>query len=52
MEHLMGSVFEHLQRALMIESNDGLNRRMHYPVGWDPYFNDYIIGVARTGPEG
>ena len=42
MEHLMDRVIEHLQRALSNETYDGLNQGMHFPVGWDPYFNDYM----------
>ena len=42
MEQLMDHVIEHLQSALRNETHDGLNRGMHFPVGWDPYFNDYM----------
>ena len=42
MEQLMDRVIERLQRALCNETYDGLNRGMHFPVDWDPYFNDYM----------
>lgn len=29
-----------LHRRLDAETEDALNRRMHFPVGWDPYFQD------------
>ena len=42
MERLMDRVIEHLQTAMVNESNDGLDHGMHFPVGWDPYFKDYM----------
>jgi DinB superfamily len=42
MERLMAHVIEHLQQSLIAESEEDLNRGMHFPVGWDPYFNDYM----------
>lgn len=31
---------DRLQARLDAESDDGLARRMHFPVGWDPFFRD------------
>jgi hypothetical protein len=42
MELLMDHVIEHLQTAARKETVDGLNRGMHFPTGWDPYFSDYM----------
>jgi DinB superfamily len=42
MERLMDFVIGRLQRSVMGASEDSLNRGMHFPVGWDPYFNDYM----------
>ena len=42
MERLMDFVIHRLQRSVMAASDDSLNRGMHFPVGWDPYFNDYM----------
>jgi hypothetical protein len=42
MERLMDRVTQHLQSSLANETDDCLNRGMHFPVGWDPYFNDFM----------
>jgi hypothetical protein len=42
MERLMDAVIGRLQRSALAASEDTLNRGMHFPVGWDPYFNDYM----------
>jgi hypothetical protein len=42
MEHLLDQVIASLQRSLVRASVDSLNRGMHFPVGWDPYFTDYM----------
>ena len=42
MERLMDVVIGRLQRSVMRASEDTLGRGMHFPVGWDPYFNDYM----------
>jgi hypothetical protein len=42
MERLMDVVIRRLQRSAMAASEDALNRGMHFPVGWDPYFHDYM----------
>lgn len=31
---------DRLERRLDVETDDGLARRMHFPVGWDPFFRD------------
>jgi hypothetical protein len=38
----MDFVIGRLQRSVMAASEDSLSRGMHFPVGWDPYFNDYM----------
>jgi hypothetical protein len=35
-------VIDALQRALAREDEDALDRGMHFPVRWDPYFRDYM----------
>ena len=42
MERLMDVVIGRLQRSVMAASEDSLNGGMHFPVGWDPYFLDYM----------
>lgn len=42
MERLMDHVVASLQRFLSYASEEGLGRGMHFPVGWDPYFTDYM----------
>jgi DinB superfamily len=42
MERLMDFVIGRLQRSVIAASEEGLDRGMHFPVGWDPYFNDYM----------
>jgi hypothetical protein len=42
MERLMDFVIGRLQRSVLAASEGSLNRGMHFPVGWDPYFNDYM----------
>lgn len=31
-----------LQRFVTNAGEDQLSRGMHFPTGWDPYFNDYM----------
>ena len=31
-----------LQRVVLSASEDSLNRGMHFPTGWDPYFLNYM----------
>ena len=31
-----------LQRSLRTQSEESLARGMHFPVGWDPYFTDFM----------
>jgi DinB superfamily len=38
MDHVVAS----LQRSLSRASEKTLDRGMHFPVGWDPYFTDYM----------
>ena len=42
MERLLDFVIGRLQRSVIAASEDSLNRGMHFPTGWDPYFNDYM----------
>ena len=42
MERLMDTVIGRLQRSVMATSESSLNRGMHFPTGWDPYFDDYM----------
>ena len=42
MDRLMSWVIDGLQSALRGESEAALGRGMHFPVGWDPYFTDYM----------
>lgn len=42
MERLMDLVVSDLQQSLKAQSERALDRGMHFPVGWDPYFKDYM----------
>jgi hypothetical protein len=42
MERLMDVVIGRLQRSVLSASEASLDRGMHFPAGWDPYFNDYM----------
>ncbi len=42
MEGVMDSVTDGLIRTLDRASEKQLGRGMHFPVGWDPYFRDYM----------
>jgi hypothetical protein len=42
MERLMDRVLSSLQASLRGESETALDRGMHFPIGWDPYFRDYM----------
>lgn len=42
MEGLMDRVTASLVRTLERSSEQQLARGMHFPVGWDPYFRDYM----------
>jgi hypothetical protein len=42
MESLMDFVIGRLQRSVIGANEDSLNRVMHFPVGCDPFFNDYM----------
>jgi hypothetical protein len=42
MDRLMDSVIHSLQASLAAESETALQRGMHFPQGWDPYFKDFM----------
>lgn len=42
METVMDRVTESLVRTLEGASDEQLARGMHFPVGWDPYFRDFM----------
>jgi hypothetical protein len=42
MERVMDHVTERLASTLHRASDKQLARGMHFPVGWDPYFRDYM----------
>ena len=42
MGRLMDLVVRRLQRFVTDASEDALDRGMHFPVGWDPYFRDFM----------
>jgi len=42
MQRLMDRVITDLQRTLRAQSRESLARGMHFPVGWDPYFRDFM----------
>jgi hypothetical protein len=42
MERTMDRVIVALQGSLRRQSATTLARGMHFPVGWDPYFHDYM----------
>jgi hypothetical protein len=44
---------DRLHRRLDAESNEGLARRMHFPVGWDPFFRHTMTleDVYRYGAQ-
>ena len=37
---LLNRTVERLHRRLDAETDESLGRRMHFPVGWDPFFGD------------
>ena len=42
MERLMDRVLDSLQASLRKAGDESLDRGMHFPVGWDPYFKDLM----------
>ena len=48
MERLMDHVVASLQRSLSRAREESLDRGMHFPVGWDPYFTDYMTVKRST----
>lgn len=53
MDRLMGRVIASLQASLAAESEAALQRGMHFPEGWDPYFNDFmtLLDVYRYATQ-
>jgi hypothetical protein len=43
MERMMDRVLGSLQRSIRAQPERELDRGMHFPVGWDPYFTDYML---------
>ena len=42
MERLMDTITAQLQGSLRTKPEQSLARGMHFPVGWDPYFTDFM----------
>jgi DinB superfamily len=42
MERLMDRVLSSLEASLRAQPERALERGMHFPVDWDPYFKDYM----------
>ena len=42
MVRLMDRVLDTLEGSLRAQPDRALDRGMHFPVGWDPYFKDYM----------
>jgi hypothetical protein len=42
MERMMRRVVRHLHRSLDRSTEHELELGMHFPVGWDPYFRDFM----------
>jgi hypothetical protein len=42
MARLMDRVLTSLQASLRAQPRRSLDRGMHFPVGWDPYFKEYM----------
>ena len=42
LERLMDRVLDSLQATLRKASDESLDRGMHVPVGWDPYFKSFM----------
>ena len=42
MEGMMRRVIRSLHRSLDRRTDEQLERGMHFPVGWDPYFEDFM----------
>ncbi len=51
LERLMDGTVVALQASLDRESDTGLDRTMHFPVGWDPYFTEVMtVGAVYHYP--
>lgn len=46
-------IHDRLHHVLDAESDEALDRRMHFPIGWDPFFRDTmtLAEVYRYGTE-
>ncbi len=42
MDRVMDRVIDSLQASLAREPDTALQRGMHFPQGWDPYFKDFM----------
>ncbi|OLP46486.1 hypothetical protein BJM39_00605 [Salmonella enterica subsp. enterica serovar Javiana] len=42
MERVFDAVVGHLGATLVRATDEQLGRGMHFPVGWDPYFKDFM----------
>ena len=42
MERLMDRVLSDLAKSVRAQPEHALERGMHFPVGWDPYFKDFM----------
>ncbi len=42
MERLMDRVLSDLEKSVRAQPERVLERGMHFPVGWDPYFKDFM----------
>ena len=42
MERLMDRVLSDLDKSVRAQPERALDRGMHFPVGWDPYFKDFM----------
>ena len=52
MERLMDRAVSDLQTSLRRQPDRALDRGMHFPVGWDPYFADYMtLRTFTTTPR-
>jgi len=53
MDRVMDRVIHSLQASLAGESEAALQRGMHFPQGWDPYFKDFmtLLDVYRYATQ-
>ena len=51
MIRLMDRIIGRLQESLQRETDAALERGMHFPGGWDPYFRDFMtLRTSTTTP--